>query len=551
MIGLGRSLKGLLQRFVRSQRGNVAMMAGIALPVLLMISAGAIDLHHIAKVRSELQDALDAATLAAARSNSTTAADVQNVGMASLRANMPKYFGATSSDVASFTLSSRYQIEATATVQVKTIVANIFLPPYGQLFDDYMPMSANSQVLRASRHVELAMALDVTGSMEGSKLRDLKAAAHELIGIVIQGDQTVFQTRIALVPYARGVNMGTNADLVRGKLTDTTPISGASWAGNLINISNYNNGWFRSSGTVPEVGQTVYLTGFNGNSGLSDTAKVVSQVSGSEFKLTGVSGTHNAANNRTRQFRICERAGCSVLVKSVNHNIVDGEGVVISGVEGLTQINGIFFAKYIDKDSFAVSPALANYSAYTKNGTVQCGRDGCAKRIFLNRSNNVTELVGSTCVSERPRGNSNPSESLPTASNWVGRAYMPNSNGMDNGCQRAEFLPLTNVVSDLTERINSYTAAGATAGQVGIEMAWYAISPVFSQIFSDDKAGDGPVANVYDSQKTIKAVVLMTDGEFNTPFCQGVVARDAGSGSVSTDYQINCNSVTEIGRAHV
>jgi len=34
-------------------------------------------------------------------------------------------------------------------------------------------------------------------------------------------------------------------------------------------------------------------------------------------------------------------------------------------------------------------------------------------------------------------------------------------------------------------------------------------------------------------------VVLMTDGEFNTPYFKGVIASDAGSGSGGTDTHIN------------
>lgn len=261
MRGLKGGVVRLLQRFGRSQRGNVAMMAGIALPMLLMISAGAIDLHHAAKVRSELQDALDAATLAAARSNHTAAADVQRVGMASLQANMPNYFKDNPGDVASFLLASKYEVQATATVQVKTIIANVFLPPYGKLFDDYLPMSASSQVLRASRNVEVAIALDLTGSME-NYMRDLRAAAKELVGIVVQGDQEIFTTRVALVPYAAGVNAGQYADAMRGAYLSNLPVTDAAWMdGAPINITeaSSSSGFTTAQPHGLRVGDTVYL----------------------------------------------------------------------------------------------------------------------------------------------------------------------------------------------------------------------------------------------------------------------------------------------------
>jgi hypothetical protein len=40
----------------------------------------------------------------------------------------------------------------------------------------------------------------------------------------------------------------------------------------------------------------------------------------------------------------------------------------------------------------------------------------------------------------------------------------------------------------------------------------------------------------------MKVVVLMTDGAFNTPYCKGVIAKDAGSGSGSNSDHNNCNS---------
>jgi len=37
-------------------------------------------------------------------------------------------------------------------------------------------------------------------------------------------------------------------------------------------------------------------------------------------------------------------------------------------------------------------------------------------------------------------------------------------------------------------------------------------------------------------------VVLMTDGEFNTTYCKGVISRDSTSGSGSSSDKINCNA---------
>lgn len=45
-------LKSLASRFLRQTQGNVAMMFAMALPLLLMITLGAIDIHQASKVLS-------------------------------------------------------------------------------------------------------------------------------------------------------------------------------------------------------------------------------------------------------------------------------------------------------------------------------------------------------------------------------------------------------------------------------------------------------------------------------------------------------------------
>jgi hypothetical protein len=89
----------------------------------------------------------------------------------------------------------------------------------------------------------------------------------------------------------------------------------------------------------------------------------------------------------------------------------------------------------------------------------------------------------------------------------------------------------------LEDQINALTDGGSTAGQIGIAWAWYMVSPNFASLFT----GEGR-PNAYDPSKTLKAVVLMTDGEFNSPFCKDVIASDAGTGSGGAASHINCRA---------
>ena len=84
--GVCSGARALARRLARDVRGNVAMLFGLSLPVLILMTFGGVDIHRISTVRVNLQDALDAAALAAARSPYTEDEDLQRVGLAALKA---------------------------------------------------------------------------------------------------------------------------------------------------------------------------------------------------------------------------------------------------------------------------------------------------------------------------------------------------------------------------------------------------------------------------------------------------------------------------------
>lgn len=529
---LARGARSLVLRFVRGTRGNVAMMFALALPALLMISLGAVDIHQASKVKAHLQDALDAAALAAARSKYTDDTNLNRIGLAALKANMPAYFHPDSEDTASFTLDNN-KIVANARVNVKVLVANIVLPPYGKLMDDYLPVGTSSEVLRASRNVEVAMALDITGSMAGQKLKDLKAAANELIDIVVQTEQTPFYSKVALAPYSIGVNVDTYANALRGAPVGTTSISKAEWAaGSSVTISKVtraSTARVTANGHGLTTGDSVWIKSISNMSGLNDRAYKVTVRDANTFDLNGTSTTGYSKDGTNGNVTRCLASGCTVVVTSNNHKLSDSDYVAVSGVRGMTNLNATWQVDSVTANTFRTTLLGPTQAAYTSGGDAQCGYDGCRVRIFRNMRGSVLQKNISNCVTERP-GASAGTDAAPGVDAWLGRLYPTES-----ACPSAKITPLTSLRDTLKGQINSYSATGGTAGQIGLAAAWHLISPNFSNIWPSDGA---PAA--HDPSKTLKAVVLMTDGDFNTNYCQGVLAANAGYGDADT--RINCNA---------
>ncbi|MEZ6000411.1 pilus assembly protein TadG-related protein [Hyphomonas sp.] len=77
-------------------------------------------------------------------------------------------------------------------------------------------------------------------------------------------------------------------------------------------------------------------------------------------------------------------------------------------------------------------------------------------------------------------------------------------------CRDSGPVPLTDDKAALKAHVNSLTAGGGTAGHLGIAWGWYLISPNWSSIWpTASKPWD------YDEVNATKAVILMTDGDFN------------------------------------
>src|SRR5215207_5187707 len=79
---------GRFLRAVSDNRGNVAVVAALAMGPLCIAGLGAVDLARATSAKSQLQDALDAAALAAARTNSTTDAQLKVAGDKYLKQNL-------------------------------------------------------------------------------------------------------------------------------------------------------------------------------------------------------------------------------------------------------------------------------------------------------------------------------------------------------------------------------------------------------------------------------------------------------------------------------
>jgi len=190
-----------LRSFVRDTGGAVALIFGLTVIPLLGFAGGAIDYANAYRMRSKLQDALDTATLTAGReidmgrSVGEAKATANNVLSANLGEGTPTYTSTLSIDARAGT------VLATANMRVDTYILGVI----GQ---DHFDVAVESTVRLPQGKVEVAMVLDNSGSMAGSKIRELQDAAKRLTQILFQSSRGEDWVKIGLVPFAGSVNVG-------------------------------------------------------------------------------------------------------------------------------------------------------------------------------------------------------------------------------------------------------------------------------------------------------------------------------------------------------
>lgn len=229
----------LLRRLVagaKDENGAAAIFFAVSLILLAPLMLGMFDIYLASTQRNNLQDALDAATLFAARSTGNTTEAVDAVGDAALTANLVLPTGSTL--VAStFTLAGD-KVVGYAEVSPPALAPGLF--PHGNV-------KAYSEVVRSLDKLEIALVLDNTGSMQGTKLTTLKAAASAMVDKLVEASARSTQTdplKIALVPFSTTVRVQNTTALTSYNTTTRTgpgipswldPLGSSHWAGTTNN----------------------------------------------------------------------------------------------------------------------------------------------------------------------------------------------------------------------------------------------------------------------------------------------------------------------------
>jgi len=379
-----------IRTWLTDQRGHAAMLFSLLLFPIAGLSGAAVDFHQAMSARSRLADALDAAALAVGASPYISDESADSLARDFLDANYPNN---TIGTLGTITVTLNH-IADTVIVAGESRVETAFL---GMIGIEHLTVHWETEVARARQTLELAMVLDNTGSMSGSKISALRDAAAMLTDILFDNADDPDRLRIGLVPFSSTVNVGTQYE--------------RAW-------------WLDPDGLSPE-----HSNNFDPPANRWDVID-------------------------SMQYESWD--GC-VEAREIPFDIED-ETPNPSAPETL-------FVPYFAPDE------PSGFSGYSNSYL----SDAMGGSNLLNRLMNTAKYAGR-----------NPSGS---ASNW--------------GCSARPITPLTSNRNDIDDAVGDMIASGTTNIPIGISWGVRVLSP--QEPFTE--------GSDWDDDETIKAMVILTDGE--------------------------------------
>lgn len=193
-------LKKIIQYFVLSAEGTIAIAFGLMAPMLIAGVGLAMDVSQAYLVRQRLHGAIDASALAAAATSQED--DVIETRVREfLMANYPsEKIGILNED----------DIQVTVTQSEVRVVATATFPTTFMRIMGYQTINVASSVVvaREIKGLEVVLVLDNTGSLGSSNMSAVRTAATNFVTILFDRVAEPDDIKIGIVPYAASVRVG-------------------------------------------------------------------------------------------------------------------------------------------------------------------------------------------------------------------------------------------------------------------------------------------------------------------------------------------------------
>ncbi|MGV3489936.1 MAG: ubiquitin-activating E1 FCCH domain-containing protein [Devosia sp.] len=525
-----RTFLRTLKRFGADESGIFAVIFGVMAIVLVALAGAAVDYTAMETARTRAQIALDSAALGLAPTIYSDDVTEQQLAATAQRL-----------------IAERLDNDPTVTIEVDAaetdldngtlrLTGRVTVPmAFVQLVGvPTLTATIVSEATKGSINLEVSVALDNTGSM-GGDIDFLAEGLSGLIDLVVSDVQLPTYSKMALAPYSEQVNAGKYAASIRGAIP-AVPIQSTYWSGPLVDLIGATKAnpvvVTTSTSHGYSNGDIVYISGVSGMTTLNSKFYRVANKTATTFALQTTAGanvdgtkygtfTVNNSNDKVRRCLtwVSASSACQIYVDSDNHGFKTGDYIRTDGnVSNSTYRNKYYTVTRVNKDVYTLDGITSTSATnpLSSNGAAWCTQYGCEWYRFNRKSGGTATYRISPCITERLTRTYTED---PPSTELMGASY-------DNGSGTCDidqpFTPLTSDKDKLHEEAEDMGIFGSTAGHIGTAWAWYLLSPEWGYLWDDEESR--PAA--YDEPNTLKVAILMTDGDYNTQFCNGVVSTN-------------------------
>jgi Flp pilus assembly protein TadG len=191
-----------LRRLAGAESGAVAVIFALTFSAIFLAVAVAIDYARTQTEVVRLQNAVDAAALAASHRLGLPDRDVSG------RQDADAYFKVNTVKHQDVGVLKDVVMEADNGEVVATAKGNMFTSLLKAIGIKNIGFGSGATVKQAKGTVEVALVLDNSGSMAGQAINDLIVAAKNLTSVLYAGYEGTDKVRVGVVPFAGSVNVG-------------------------------------------------------------------------------------------------------------------------------------------------------------------------------------------------------------------------------------------------------------------------------------------------------------------------------------------------------
>jgi Flp pilus assembly protein TadG len=526
--------RGVLRDFIVSRHGNVAMMFAIAL-VPLMIAAGVgLDFARASLVRSQMSDALDAASLAVG-SMASQQVGANEMTQEQALALAKKYFasnyrGEGKPDVT----ITNYDQDGSVTVSASTSVSRTLLKIIGE---DVIEVGTSSTTVWGQTKLWVSLVLDNSGSMcqplsqpcvnttdTTTKIYQLKAATKKMLTKLEEVASAPGDVRVGIVPFNRAIDVGT-ANVSKAWIDWT------DWEAPPANVAAIDGNVGPGSACPFGTDSTAY--GFRCKASSSQTSSNVNTVPSSGLICPGMDNGNKNPDRHERFYNGCWDSvptQTKTVTKTDNTPITISQNCSQKGTQAEVCTNRSGYPANGTKTSSTVTTTTPGYTGdstatstntvtdSTTNGTKTCDNKNpqtCTwRRTILQTKLDVTVTKTAAapyshtwqvnahstwggCIMDRDK-TSNYDISNTTAVGFPA-ANLENPLSSTN-CMNGDVTPLNYDWVSPSAKVDAMQARGSTNQAIGVVHGWQMLTP-----------GD-PYDTLAVPSNTTRYIILFSDG---------------------------------------